>query len=181
MNKKINTLAFSLIELLVWMSIITIVILWSSNLWFKNMSDRQKLEIFNNKIIWEIEEVRNNSLIWKWFWVNLTVPLEWKIDFSRNNSWIVKTSYTNDWTNRIEKNNLDIDDLMNISSISCKSVSGTTNTLSATQTWTIFFKWWKYILWWNCPTAYSNLIIQTFNKWYYKSVEFDVISWLIKK
>jgi len=179
MNKNINKNWFTLIELLVGISIITILVLWWSNIAYRNISDKQKLEIFNNRIIWEIEEVRNNSMIWKWIWTNLTVPPEWKIEFSRNSWWKIITSYS--WATWTEYKNIEMDNFINISSISCKNISWTTQNLTATQTWTIIFKWWKYSLWWNCPSTYSNITIQTYSKWFYNNVAFDTISWLIKK
>ena len=177
MNKKNK--AFTLIELLVAITLVTIIILWANNISFKNISDKQKLEIFNNKIISEIERVRNNSLIWKWIWANLLVPPEWKIEFSKSWSWKIITSYS--WATRVINNSIS-NDWFEIRKISCMPVNWIEYILNNTQTWTIIFKWWKYKLWWACTeNNHSSIIIKTFNKWFDYDIEFDTISWIIKR
>ena len=61
MNKNNN--AFTIIELLVAIVIVIIITLSGSNIAFRAISDKQNLEISTNKIISEIERIRNNSLI----------------------------------------------------------------------------------------------------------------------
>ena len=72
MNKNNN--AFTIVELLVAIVVVIIITLSWSNIAFRAISDKQNLEISTNKIISEIERVRNNSLIWKGIWTNLEVP-----------------------------------------------------------------------------------------------------------
>lgn len=182
MYKKISKKAFTLIEILVWMSIIWVIVLTSRNIAFKNMSDNQKIEIFNNKIISEIEKVRNDSLIWKSIWASLNIPQAWKIDFSRNSWWRILTSYTMDWSTWIQTNSIPIENLSNINDISCINVDNSlTTNLSTTQTWSIIFEKWKYRLAWDCPNNYTNLWIRVHSKWYYRDFSFDTISWIIKR
>jgi len=166
--------AFTLIEILVWMAILTILIMWATRVNFNYSTNNQKLEIFNNKIASEIETARNNSLIWKWVGSELIIPDWWKIDFSTNWSWVVITSYLS-WT-WIENNKVSIDEWYSISNINCSS------DLIATETWTIFFDSWEYSLWTDCPTNYTKINIETsFRMSKPKNIEFNSISWLIKK
>ncbi len=84
--------AFTIIELLIVLIIILLIFSISSFNFF-GMSDRQKLEIFTNKIISKVEEVRNNALVWKsvnlkWSWI--FIPDAWKIEIKDS---ISKTSY----------------------------------------------------------------------------------------
>lgn len=185
MNKKINNLGFTLIELVVWIAITIIIIMWGLSINFKSISDRQNLEIFTNKIISEIEKVRNYALIWKWIGVNITVPKIWKIEFNKwwnwTWTWNLITSYSNDGTTWIQENTIDIDKNIIINNIHCISVSWADVNLTTTQTWIIFFEWWKYLLWWDCLSSYSNIKIETFSRWYTREIDFNVINWLIKK
>lgn len=180
MNKKINSNAFTLIELLVWISIIGIILLGTSNINFNSSTNRQKLEIFNNHISAEIERVRNNALIWKWVWVSLTVPEEWKIDFSTNNSWTIITSYLS-WT-WIQDKNFNFTEWRTLSNIKCIELNWASEyILPSTETWTIIFEWWSYNLGPDCWTYNSKLEIETSYKWLNKTVNFDTVNWLIKK
>lgn len=63
--KKINKW-FTLVELLVVISLIIIIILALTNFNFNKLSDEQKSEIFANKILSEIETLRDDSISWKW-------------------------------------------------------------------------------------------------------------------
>lgn len=183
-NKKNN--GFTIVELLVAISITIIIILWSSNINFKYISNKQNLEIFTNKIISEIERIRNNSLIWKWIWTILIVPKQWKIEFNSwwnwTSSWNVITSYYS-WSTWIQENKLIIDKNFALKNINCIAVDWTITTLTTAQTWAILFEWWKYSLTWSisCQSKFSNIEIETFSKWYSWSINFDVVSWLIKK
>lgn len=177
MNKK----AFTLVELLVWITILIIIALSIGNVNFISMSDKQKLESFNNKIISEIESIRNDALIWKWMWNNILAPLSWKIDFSKNGWWSIQSSYY-DWTNWILKENISIPANTNIEEIKCTNYNDSISVdLSWTQVWTIIFEKWTYRLSWNCPPNYTNLKIKIHNKLYYEDFTFNTISWTIKR
>lgn len=178
MNK--NNKAFTIIELLIAITVITIVTLGWSNIQFRSISNKQSLEISTNKIISEIERIRNNSLIWKGIWINIDVPKMWRIDFSTSWSWAIKTNYTNDWTNWIIDNSMTIDKF-SINKVKCINVNWIETNLNNTQTWSIFFEWWKYKLWSDCNTLNSSIMIETFYKWHTKNIEFDIISWIIKR
>jgi prepilin-type N-terminal cleavage/methylation domain-containing protein len=102
--------AFTLIELMVVITISWILVVWVSNVDWNRLSDRQKFTIFQNRIISEIETVRNNALFWKGIWASLDVPETWTIDVSRDwfdishQSWAISTAYTNSniWLKQFE-------------------------------------------------------------------------------
>ncbi len=84
MTKK----AFTLIEILVWITLITIIFLSLSRINLKNIWEAQKIWIMINKIKSNIETVINNSLTWKAINSSLYVPKIWDIKISKNdNSW----------------------------------------------------------------------------------------------
>ena len=91
--KKNNHNAFTLIELMVVIGIIAILILGSNFLNFNKVSNKQKLDTKTIRIVSQIEEIRNNSLLWKWIWTELIVPKKYRIDFSTSWSWVISTKY----------------------------------------------------------------------------------------
>ena len=78
--QKVTQQGFTLIELLVWIVIVIIIILWITKVDFNKIWDKQRLDKKVIQIISQIETIRNNSLLWKWIWVNLDVPEKYKID-----------------------------------------------------------------------------------------------------
>jgi len=94
MQQKNSLLAYTLMELLVVITIIGIIAIWTTQLDFNRLSQKQQVSIEAIKIINIIEEVRNNALTWKWIWVTLETPDAWKIDISRSASGTVTSSYT---------------------------------------------------------------------------------------
>jgi len=71
MRRKNHKAAFTLAELLVTISIITILALGISNVNFARLSQNQQVSIEAIKISNLIEEARNNALIGKGIWENL--------------------------------------------------------------------------------------------------------------
>jgi prepilin-type N-terminal cleavage/methylation domain-containing protein len=61
-NYKLTT-AFTLIELMITIAIIAIIILSLNNIDFNKMSSNQRLDMFTNSIITNIENIRNNALL----------------------------------------------------------------------------------------------------------------------
>lgn len=86
MIKKGKTVlwAFTLIEIMVVLTIIAIIAIWVSNVNWNRLSDRQKVIVFKNRIISDIETVRNNALFGKGIGTNLDVPEAWRVDISQN-------------------------------------------------------------------------------------------------
>lgn len=77
---------FSLAELMTVIAIIWILIFWASQINYKPQIDNQNAQLFLNRIYSNIETIRNNALLGKWFlyWGIMIHPSEWviKIDTS---------------------------------------------------------------------------------------------------
>lgn len=65
MQKKLKK-AFTLVEILVVISLIILIVLWINSINFNKLSNEQEAEIFSNKIVSIIEELRDDSITWKW-------------------------------------------------------------------------------------------------------------------
>lgn len=185
--KKFKNNAFTLIELMVVISIIAILILGSNFLSFNNISNKEKL---NTKIIQinsQIETIRNNALLWKWIWTNLIVPKKYKIDFSTNGSGQILYSYLS-WATYQKYNLFDkkIDfsnQFESISEINCLKLDWWTwsnSPLQNTETWTIFIEGANMTLSWNCDTNTKILDLTIKRKQDTKKIQINTLNWLIE-
>lgn len=173
--------AFTLTELLVWITIISILLLWVSSINFNRLNTKQKLEIFTNNIRANFENIRNNSLTWKWIWSNLDVPKNWKIEYSVNNSWTIISSSSLDWTNWDIFDQIRFENLYEISKIKCLKIDWTEDSSldNPSQTWTIDFSWVNITLWWDCPNSSKILELTVKNQTDTKILEINTLNWLI--
>lgn len=184
MHKK-NKKAFTILELMVVIAIIMILLTWLRSLNFNKMSNQQESEIFANKIISLIEEMRDNTITWKWVpvwnWV-FNVTNERTIEITAWENFIVEAKYlkqdntTYETIQKIQKQKIE-----KIDKVVC--VSGSTPNLTENNfSWKIVFKWDKINLelspnnncFWKLRISanYNNEI---------NVIELDPISWLVKK
>ena len=183
--KKKDYKAFTLIELMVVISIIAILILGSNFLNFRNTSNKQELDIKAIRIASQIEEIRNNSLLWKWIWTNLVVPTKYRIDFSNSWSWIIKAQYFS-WSYIdyiFDKKISFSDNFESISEIKCLELNkNPINSFSWTTiwTWTIFIEWANMSLSWNCAPTAKILELTLKRKSDTKKIQINTLNWLIE-
>lgn len=88
--KNINK-AFTLIELLVWIVLFVLIALSVANMNFWKHLDVKKADQYSNRIYSEIEQIRNNSVLWKWVWVTNIFPENRKIELDSNE--LIRTYY----------------------------------------------------------------------------------------
>ena len=172
-------IAFTLVELMVWITLIGILIVWTSNIDFNRLNSKQNLEIFTNNLKNNIEKIRNNSLSGKWILSNSYVPEKWKIEYSTSNSWTIISSTYNwtDWTKYEENNFLNG---YNISKINCLQINKTVDEDISSSTWTIEFEWSKLKLNWCTNTSSKILEIVVNYRWYKKILQVNSLNWLIE-
>ena len=180
---------YTLIELLVAITIIVFIFLWFRSVNFNSITDKQKLEIYTNKFVSNFEEVRNNSLIWRWWWVssdvnNPDIATEWKIEFSLANSWSFKTYYST-WTSYVEFSDYSLapQDNFWIKSMQCLDLNwGINATLTWTSMWIISFKWSSLSLtWWCNQISSKQLRLELFFRWNTKALNINTVSWLVEE
>ncbi len=87
---------FTLIEVLVVISIIAVMAVGVSNINWNRLTDKQKVTILKNRVISDIETIRNNALFGKWVTVDLIVPEQWNIAISNNQIDISYLSWATD-------------------------------------------------------------------------------------
>lgn len=168
--------AFTLAELLVWITIIWILALMVSNINYNRLSDKQKLEIFVNSVKTNFETIRNNSLEWKWIWNNLLVPNKRSIKVSKISNWTIV--FLNDSS---IYNKLTFDNWIVINKIRCLKLDKTQDSiLNSTSTWIIEFKWANLSLTWACSIQTSKILEVEFrNKSFNtKTIEINTLNWL---
>jgi prepilin-type N-terminal cleavage/methylation domain-containing protein len=84
---KNNLKAFTLVELIVAITIMVLIVLWINNISLNKISEAQKVWIFYNKLKSNIESTINYSLIWKSIDSSLNVPKFWEININSNSLW----------------------------------------------------------------------------------------------
>jgi len=176
--------AFTLIELMVVISIIAILILGSNFLSFNNISNKQKLETKAIRISAHFEEIRNNALLWKGIWKDLFVPKKYKIDFSTSWSWIIKNTYLS-WTiyedyNLFNKEVIFWNRFETLSSISCLKLNWDENILTKTETGTLLIEWSVITLKWDCNIDEKILQLEIKRKNNTKKIQINSLNWLIE-
>lgn len=178
-KNKINK-AFTLIELLVGISIMSIIILWVSSIDYNRLNNKQKLDIFSNKIKTSYESIRNNALSWKWIWVDLTVPNKWKIDYSTTNSWTISISQSIDkWVNWSNYDNIVFEQGFHISTINCLKYDWTSEDSNISWTWTIEIEWININLLWECTNNSKILELHIEYKADSKIIRINSLNWLV--
>ena len=181
MFKKKGKTAFTLIELMVWISILSIIIMGASNIDYNRLSQKQRLEIFTNNIKSEFERIRNNSLAWKWVWVSLNIPETWQVDYSLSNSWtIISKAYS--WTNILSAENILFQNRLHISKIRCLKLDLTENyIIPNTETGSLIIKWSHIKLWWNCTNNTSKILeITVSDRINTKKIIINSLNWLVE-
>ncbi len=180
--KKLVNGAFTLIELLVVITIVGIVLFASSRINFNQISDSQKAKIFTNKIVSNIETVRNNSLIWRWVWTKLEQAKNWKVEMLVWDSWNLSTFYST-WV-YIKENNLsfDFENFAKIESIDCLKLDNSVVENINSWSWKIIFTWGNFAFSWgtNCYTSKKMKLNIKF-KDDIQTIEINSVNWLITK
>jgi len=181
----LKTKAFTLTELLVWITIISVLIVWVTKIDFNRLSQKQRLEIFINKVKTNFEITRNNFLSWKWIWANLEVPDSWRIEYSKVNSWTIVTTHSG--TTITESSYIDFVVGSSITSIKCwwlNEVESNFDELEDTWTWIITFKWWKITLTrdWDLNCDSTDKILQIWIKHYSNTwtIKINTLNWLVE-
>lgn len=170
--------AFTLMEILVGISIISIMAIGISQINLNRLSDRQKLDIELSKITSLIEETRNNALIGRWVGTNLVTPDSWNINISNNSSsGTLNISHYSWWTN-INYKNYTIQKPFSIMEISCRNIdwvsTGTGNNILIWYTWaTVGIDSW-------CGSDASILDIQVWNPNFYKNIHIETVTNIIE-
>ncbi len=182
--------AFTLIELIVWISIIAIVTLWVANLYWSNIPDKQKLDLFTNKIVWIIDSVKNYALVWKWIWNDLETPKYFKIELS---TWVLLSgtytgsylkTYYNTWSSDVLYNEMSINSFnvfYNINSLKCKKLDPLNESIEDLSKISIIFKWSTATFSW-CSDNYHKIVdINFWYKWFNKTIRINALNWVVEE
>lgn len=182
MFKKVNK-AFTLIEILVVISMIMILLVWLSKIDLSKWQNQQKSLSFSNKIKIPLETTITNALIWKWVGSDLMVPKSWKIEIWKYATamwwtWVLNIYYQ---TWRIYQLNeaISSDKYYDISKIECLDISWTP--LYNIAYWTILVKWSNIEMWSECWEWKSLRIITQYKNEFPNVIYLNTINWVVTK
>lgn len=149
--------AFTLVELLVAITVVTVIILGVSQMDFNRLSQRQKIDVELIEIISLIEEVRNNSLIGKWVWTSLQTPSDWRVTIENStSSWSVLAQYNSGGL--IPYSRWDSQSYYRISDIRCTNIWWSLS--SSIWTGELLFEWSKIEIVSSCWLGAPEKIIE---------------------
>jgi hypothetical protein len=142
------------------------------------MSSNQRLDMFTNSIITNIENIRNNALLWRWVKKELQHPDKWVINYSSDE---INTQYSISW-NLQDYSSIAFPNNFKIKKMECLDFNNSIdNTLLSTDIATIEFDWIKIIItWWCDSTITKKLKFFTTNSIKERVITFNSINWLIE-
>lgn len=163
MNKNRVYWGFTLVELMVWIAIISLMALWVSSIDFQRLSQNQKTQIELVKVLNIIEEARNNAMIWRGIGTNLDTPDSWSVILDTSDSWSIESIWTlwfATWSLRLwEAKNPII-----ISNMRCQSIDGLVDDTASNSVVSIVYNG-------------SNAQLVWCNDNSFKKIVFDIGSW----
>ena len=171
--------AFTLIEMIIVLLIIGILSIWITNINFNKISWKQKLETFTNKLVSNFETVRNNALLWKWIWTDLSVPEKWKIEIWA--WWLLISYYSWSWIN-YEDFSLPIEKFYELYNTRCFDINSDEKEDDNTVwTWSIITEWSNLTLSW-CNNSSSKIFKFTikYQNDSEKNLSINILNWLIE-
>lgn len=176
--RKINSpAAFTIAELLVVISVISILALWIANIDFKRLSQKQQINIETTKIVNHIEEARNNALIWKWVGVSLSTPESWSTTIENtSSSGSLEISYFSGGL--VTYNNWESPFPFSISNLECRRFDNSVDTNS--WPFTLIFTW---SLGWisGCSDDSYKILNFDYGIWAItQNISINTLSWIIE-
>lgn len=170
--------AFTLLEIMIVITLIWIIIIWATNINFNSLSDTQRVDWFFYKIKNNIETIKNNVLIWRevyheW---NTIVSNKWQIDFNNSWSWSIKTYYYDHFDNKKSYSDYNITP----ESFYKIKVSNNWNIIEDSKNVWLIINWRNLSLTW-ITTNNKVLEIETRYKDKVKIFTINTISWIIEE
>jgi Tfp pilus assembly protein FimT len=159
MNKNKATRAFTLAEIMVWITIISILAIWITNMDFNRLSKKQELEIELVKITNIIEETKNNALIWRWVdngsW--LVTPDNWAVVIDTSWSWSIESIWSI-WAWTWSLSSWQTKFPFEITNMLCQTTDGLTDDTSTDPIVFINYTWANAELVWCTTNSFKKLV-----------------------
>ncbi len=202
--QKSNKKAFTIMEIVIVMALLSIIFLVTKNLWFNWLSDIERSKWFFNDIKTNFETVQTNSLVGRSIEINdgtIIVPKQWKFEInnevnSLEGSWSIKISYltgelgTDTYEEYItipdeKTQGKNYDKFYNITAL-CQNINDSW-TWVFSWTWIIKIEWWKltgtgaFESDINCWSQYKGILITTKYKGSEETFTINTVSWVVEE
>lgn len=176
--KITHTLGFTLLELLIIISIISILALWVSRLNFWAISQRELLNTEVVRLVAWIEEMRNNAIVGRAYDEDGNFPESWNIYFPDNQNY--RLSYTSWWSESTIRS-VRLREPFEFQSITCTNTTWTdTSTIPTWEAWIIFSIDWNVLIEW-CSENWRIVVIELWAWENTRTMTVNTITWVIQE
>lgn len=170
---------FTLIEMIVVITLIGIFTLGITNIDFSRLSVRQKHEIFTNDIITNIETVRNFAFQGKGIGASLETPDQWSIEISANGNGAILTQYSWGINGIYEPTSFVVPNGYEITNLLCTDLErNSVENISGTGT-IIFTNTTASLIW--CDPRLKVMELTAQHSGYSHTIEINTINGIIQK
>ncbi len=177
MRKKTFVPAFTLIEVLVAIAIISILLLWVTNIDFSRLSQKQKIDIGVTGIVNIIEETRNNALVWRSIDASNISPNSWSIEVENtSSSWSLTSRYMSGTL--VDYNAWSASDGFSIYDLRCQRLDNSIGSNSGP--FTITFTWSQWSISWCSDAQYKKLFFSYWLAPIWRNITINTLTWVIE-
>jgi prepilin-type N-terminal cleavage/methylation domain-containing protein len=171
-KKRRSTLSwFTLIEIIIVLGIIALLAVGISNVNWNRLTEKQRSAIFINRVISQVETIRNNALLGKWVWEHNMVPDIWRIDIGEGGIFVYYSSWAT-WNNYSSANIIP-NQFESISSFDCGQGTSSTGSIVIEQS--------QLSLSWSCDVSnHSSMYISLWYADFTEVISINTINGLVQ-
>jgi prepilin-type N-terminal cleavage/methylation domain-containing protein len=175
-EKKHSSLGFTLVELIIVISVIWIMATMAPRINFTEINNQKRAEVFTSHIWRVLENARNNALFGRSVWA--LSPDAWQVSVWLANSWSILTEYLSGstWIAYVDQDfSFTTAFPESISNVNCNDSGDIW-----TSIWIIQFYGRNVSYSWACTLTDKTMIIDTSYYWYTWSLNINAVSWVIE-
>lgn len=175
MQRNKNKKAFTLIEMLVIITIVATLALGISRLNFWEISQRELINTEVVRLVASIEEMRNNAIVWRAYNEDWDFPDSWNVRF------IDDSSYSLGYTEGGNTEVIRTVDLRSPFTFEAECSNTTWSDTEGVDGWITFFITWELVLDWCGLDNWRILDITLWTESISRNITVNTITWVIEE